>query len=193
MSSSLIHVHVTFITEQTLHVHVHVNPLVMPNTLWRYPPRVAADFSLKLHRFSPILSLTLIMSRARRPPAVAPSHFKSPTAALRRPCRSYPSYHVLWPPAIVQIFFRKSILASCGGCPRRNGMHVTPEDFTSRGACLCMRLLAFIRMPIESASLNTRSTSFRDLTSAPIVQAAMGWQVGAEPDADSGRCRCGRR
>ena len=134
-----------------------------------------------------------IMSRARRPPAVAPSHFKSPTAALRRPCRSYPSYHVLWPPAIVQIFFRKSILASCGGCPRRNGMHVTPEDFTSRGACLCMRLLAFIRMPIESASLNTRSTSFRDLTSAPIVQAAMGWQVGAEPDADSGRCRCGRR
>ena len=104
-----------------------------------------------------------IMSQARRPPAVAPSHFKSPTAASRRPRRSYPSYHVLWPPAIVQIFFRKSILASCGGCPRRNGMHVTPEDFTSRGACLCMRLLAFMRMPIESASLNTRSTSFRDL------------------------------
>eukprot|EP00964_Phaeocystis_antarctica_P012256 scaffold6776_cov42-Phaeocystis_antarctica.AAC.1 len=76
-----------------------------------------------------------IMSRARRPPAVAPSHFKSPTAACRRPRRSYPSYHVLWPPAIVQIFFRKSILASCGGCPRRNGMHGTPEDFTSRGAC----------------------------------------------------------
>ena len=42
-------------------------------------------------------------------------------------------------------------------------MHGTPEDFTSRGACLCMRLLAFIRMPIEAASLNTRSTSFRDL------------------------------
>ena len=134
-----------------------------------------------------------IMSRARRPPAVAPSHFKSPTAASRRPRRPYPSYHVLWPPAIVQSFFRKSILASCGGCPRRNGMHVTAEDFTSRGACLCMRLLAFIRMPIESASLNTRSTSFRDLTSAPIVQAAMGWQVGAEPDADSGQVPCGRR
>ena len=31
-----------------------------------------------------------------------------------------------------------------------------------------------------SASLNTRSTSFHDPTSAPIVQAAMGWQVGAE-------------
>ena len=56
-------------------------------------------------------------------------------------------------------------------------MHVTPEDFTSRGACLCMRLLAFIRMPIESASLNTRSTSFRDLTSAPIVQAAMAGKL----------------
>ncbi len=127
-----------------------------------------------------------IMSRARRPPAVAPSHFKSPTAASRRPRRPYPSYHVLWPPAIVQSFFRKSILASCGGCPRRNGMHVTAEDFTSRGACLCMRLLAFMRMPIESASLNTRSTSFRDLTSAPIVQAAMGWQVSAEQTLISG-------
>ena len=65
-------------------------------------------------------------------------------------------------------------------------MHGTPEDFMSRGARLCMRLLAFIRMPIESASLKTRSTSFRDLTSAPIVQAAMGWQVSAEQTLISG-------
>ena len=65
-------------------------------------------------------------------------------------------------------------------------MRVTAEDFTSRGACLCMRLPAFVRMPIESASLNTRLTSFRDLTLAPIMQAAMGWQVGAEQAMISG-------
>ena len=35
---------------------------------------------------------------------LAPSHGKSPTAAPRRPRWSYPSYHVLWPPAIVQSF-----------------------------------------------------------------------------------------
>ena len=33
---------------------------------------------------------------------VAPSHGKSPTAAPRRHRLSYPSYHVLWPPAMVQ-------------------------------------------------------------------------------------------
>ena len=33
---------------------------------------------------------------------VAPSHGKSPTAAPRRRHWSYPSYHVLWPPGMVQ-------------------------------------------------------------------------------------------
>jgi len=65
-------------------------------------------------------------------------------------------------------------------------MRVTAEDFTSRGACLCMRLPAFVRMPIESASLNTRLTSFRDLTLAPIMQAAMGWQVSLARHRDVG-------
>ena len=126
------------------------------------------------------------MTRAPRAPAVAPSHFKSPTAASRRPRRSYPSYHVLWPPALIQSSFWKSILTSCGGCPWRNGMRGTAEDFRSRCACLCMRLPAFIRLLTESASLNARSTSFHDPTSAPIVQAAMGWQVSAEQTLISG-------
>ena len=134
-----------------------------------------------------------IMSRARRPPAVAPSHFKSPTAASRRPRRSYPSYHVLWPPALIQSSFWKSILASCGGCPWRNGMRGTAEDFRSRCACLCMRLPAFIRLLTESASLNARSTSFHDPTSAPIVPGGNGLAGWSRADADSGRCRCGRR
>ena len=134
-----------------------------------------------------------IMTRAPRAPAVAPSHFKSPTAASRRPRRSYPSYHVLWPPALIQSSFWKSILTSCGGCPWRNGMRGTAEDFRSRCACLCMRLPAFIRLLTESASLNARSTSFHDPTSAPIVPGGNGLAGWSRADADSGRCRCGRR
>ena len=57
---------------------------------------------------------------------------------------------------------------------------ISMHAICSRRASLCLVAAAFIRLPITSVPLNTRTPLVRDLTSVPAARPTMGWHGQAK-------------